>query len=34
VETYLFATVVYLGISLLIMALGSLAERRLRVAAR
>jgi polar amino acid transport system permease protein len=34
VETYLFATVVYLGISLLIMAAGSLAERRLRVAAR
>ncbi|WP_427911440.1 amino acid ABC transporter permease [Ramlibacter sp. MMS24-I3-19] len=34
VETYLFATVVYLGISLLIMALGSLAERRLRLAAR
>lgn len=34
VETYLFATVVYLGISLLIMALGSMAERRLRLAAR
>lgn len=34
VETYLFATVVYLGFSLLIMALGSLAERRLRLAAR
>ncbi|HEY1226903.1 MAG TPA: amino acid ABC transporter permease [Ramlibacter sp.] len=34
VETYLFATVVYLGISLLIMAVGSLAERRLRIAAR
>jgi len=34
VETYLFATVVYLGISLLIMALGSLAERRLRLAGR
>jgi len=34
VETYLFATVVYLAIALVIMALGSLAERRLRVAAR
>jgi polar amino acid transport system permease protein len=34
VETYLFATVVYLAISLLIMAIGSLAERRLRTAAR
>ncbi|MBL0390127.1 amino acid ABC transporter permease [Ramlibacter monticola] len=34
VETYLFATVVYLGISLLIMAAGSLAERRLRIVAR
>lgn len=34
VETYLFATVVYLGISLLIMAAGSLAERRLRIAGR
>ncbi|MFL6693395.1 MAG: amino acid ABC transporter permease [Ramlibacter sp.] len=34
VEIYLFATVVYLGISLLIMAAGSLAERRLRIVAR
>jgi len=34
VETYLFATVVYLGISLLIMAAGSLAERRLRMVGR
>jgi polar amino acid transport system permease protein len=34
VETYLFATVVYLAIALVIMALGSLAERRLRLAAR
>lgn len=34
VETYLFATVVYLGISLLIMAIGSAAERRLRIVAR
>lgn len=34
VETYLFATVVYLALSLLIMGLGSLAERRLRLAAR
>ena len=34
VETYLFATVVYLAISLLIMGLGSLAERRLRLATR
>ena len=34
VETYLFATVVYLAISLLIMAVGSLAERRLRMAGR
>ena len=34
VETYLFATVVYLGISLLIMAAGSMAERRLRMVVR
>src|SRR6478752_9391189 len=34
VETYLFATVVYLGISLLLMAAGSMAERKLRLAAR
>jgi polar amino acid transport system permease protein len=34
VEIYLFATVIYLGISLLIMAGGSYAERRLRVASR
>ncbi len=34
IEVYLLATVVYLGISLLIMAGGSLAERRLRVAGR
>jgi polar amino acid transport system permease protein len=34
VETYLFATVVYLGISLMIMALGSVAERRLRIVGR
>jgi polar amino acid transport system permease protein len=34
VETYLFATVVYLGISLLIMAAGGMAERRLRMAQR
>jgi polar amino acid transport system permease protein len=34
VETYLFATVVYLGVSLLIMAIGSVAERRLRTATR
>ncbi|MGZ5180226.1 MAG: amino acid ABC transporter permease [Ramlibacter sp.] len=34
VEVYLLATVVYLAISLLIMAFGSLAERRLRIAAR
>jgi polar amino acid transport system permease protein len=34
VEIYLLATVVYLGISLLIMAIGSLAERRLRVVGR
>lgn len=34
IEIYLLATVVYLGISLLIMAGGSFAERRLRVAAR
>jgi polar amino acid transport system permease protein len=33
-EIYLLATVIYLGISLLIMAGGSLAERRLRVGAR
>ncbi|HUG24651.1 amino acid ABC transporter permease [Piscinibacter sp.] len=34
VEVYLFATIVYLGISLLIMAGGSLAERRLRIPGR
>jgi polar amino acid transport system permease protein len=34
IEIYLLATVIYLGISLLIMAGGSLAERRLRVATR
>jgi polar amino acid transport system permease protein len=34
VETYLFATVVYLAISLLIMAAGSAAERKLRFAGR
>jgi polar amino acid transport system permease protein len=34
VEIYLVATAIYLGISLLLMAGGSLAERRLRVAAR
>ncbi len=34
IEIYLLATVVYLGISLLIMAGGSFAERRLRVATR
>ena len=34
VEIYLLATVVYLAISLLIMAFGSMAERRLRIAAR
>ena len=34
IEIYLLATVIYLGISLLIMAGGSFAERRLRVAAR
>ena len=34
VEIYLLATVVYLAISLLIMGLGSLAERRLRIVAR
>jgi len=34
IEIYLLATAVYLGISLLIMAGGSLAERRLRVATR
>jgi polar amino acid transport system permease protein len=34
VEVYLFATLVYLGISLLIMAGGGLAERRLRIPAR
>jgi polar amino acid transport system permease protein len=34
IEIYLVGTVVYLGISLLIMAAGSVAERRLRVAAR
>ena len=33
-EIYLLATVVYLAISLLIMAGGSMAERRLRMAAR
>jgi polar amino acid transport system permease protein len=34
IEIYLLATVLYLGISLLIMACGSIAERRLRVATR
>jgi polar amino acid transport system permease protein len=34
VETYLFATVVYLGISLLLMAAGSMAERKLRFVGR
>jgi polar amino acid transport system permease protein len=34
VEVYVFATVVYLGISLLIMAGGNLAERRLAITAR
>jgi polar amino acid transport system permease protein len=34
IEIYLLATVVYLGISLLIMAGGSFAERRMRVATR
>jgi polar amino acid transport system permease protein len=34
VEVYFFATLVYLGISLVIMAGGSLAERRLRVPSR
>ncbi|MEO6293467.1 MAG: amino acid ABC transporter permease [Burkholderiaceae bacterium] len=34
VEAYLFATIVYLAISLLIMAAGSLAERRLRISSR
>jgi polar amino acid transport system permease protein len=34
VEVYLLATMVYLGISLLIMACGSLVERRLRIPAR
>lgn len=34
VEVYLFATVVYLGISLLIMAAGSALERRARAAMR
>jgi polar amino acid transport system permease protein len=34
IEIYLLATVIYLGISLLIMAGGSFAERRLRVATR
>jgi polar amino acid transport system permease protein len=34
VEIYLLATVVYLGISLMIMAFGSMAERRLRIVAR
>lgn len=34
VEVYLFATVVYLGISLLIMAAGSALERRTRAAMR
>lgn len=34
VEVYLFATLVYLGISLLIMAGGGLAERRLRIPTR
>jgi len=34
IEVYLLATVLYLGISLLIMAVGSFAERRIRVATR
>lgn len=34
IEVYLVATVLYLGISLLIMAAGGLAERRIRVATR
>jgi polar amino acid transport system permease protein len=34
VEVYLLATLIYLAISLLIMAMGSLAERRLRIAVR
>jgi polar amino acid transport system permease protein len=34
IEIYLLATVIYLGISLVIMAGGSFAERRLRVATR
>jgi polar amino acid transport system permease protein len=34
VEIYLLATMVYLAISLLIMAFGSMAERRLRIAGR
>ncbi len=34
VEVYLLATVIYLGISLLLMAAGSLAERRFRIATR
>ncbi|HTH79917.1 MAG TPA: amino acid ABC transporter permease [Ramlibacter sp.] len=34
IEIYLLATVIYLGISLLIMAAGSFAERRMRVATR
>lgn len=34
VEVYLFATVVYLVISLLIMAAGNMAERRLRIPGR
>lgn len=34
IEVYLLATVLYLGISLLIMAAGSFAERRVRVGAR
>ncbi|KQT11567.1 amino acid ABC transporter permease [Ramlibacter sp. Leaf400] len=34
VEVYLLATVVYLAISLLIMAAGTMAERRMRIASR
>lgn len=34
IEVYLLATMIYLGISLLIMAVGSMAERRLRIASR
>ena len=34
VEVYLFTTAVYLGLSLLIMAGGSLVERRLQLRAR